>query len=191
MHEQTTQTPLPPSQCAHTRGHSADTQMKLRRRPTRRARHGALDGPSADPPRRAPSAGTNGLGFGGQPSKRRGQWRLPPPARPAAPPSPRSPRPPPPAKGHSPPSPRAASGRCVLTAAVAGVPCGVVAVVAGPGAWRTGGLRVLLPSLFRVQVIHSMSRRISVWVRPDCSPPPHCPGRPPPAPPLPHSRVPR
>ena len=33
----------------------------------------------------------------------------------------------------------AAPGRCVLTAAAAGVPWGVVSAVAGPGSWRTGG----------------------------------------------------
>ena len=32
-----------------------------------------------------------------------------------------------------------ASGRCVLSAAAAGVPCGVVAALAEPSGWRTGG----------------------------------------------------
>ena len=74
--------------------------------------------------------------------------------------------------------PRAAAGRCVLTAAAAGVPCGVVAALAEPSSWRTGGcagvvLRCLLPTPLRVQVVHHMPRRVSVCVRPKCSTPPH------------------
>ena len=43
---------------------------------------------------------------------------------------------------------------------------GVVLVVAGVV------LRFLLPTLLPVQVVHSMSRRVSVRVRPNCSTPP-------------------
>ena len=46
------------------------------------------------------------------------------------------------------PVPRAASGRCVLSAAAACVPAGVVSAVAGPSSWHTGVLCWLLRGSF-------------------------------------------
>ena len=75
---------------------------------------------------------------------------------------------------------RAASGQCFLTAAAAGVPCGVVSALAGPSRWRTGGvlvvvgvvLRPLLSTPLHVQVVHHMPRRVSVCVGPNHPTPP-------------------
>ena len=83
--------------------------------------------------------------------------------------------------GQSPVFPsRATSGQCFLTAAAAGVPCGVVAASAEPSSWRTGGvlvvagvvLRFLLPTPLSILVIHHMPRCVSVRVRPNCTTPP-------------------
>ena len=66
---------------------------------------------------------------------------------------------------------RAASGRCILTAAVVCVPAGIVSVSPEPSSWHTGvvlvavvvgvgvGLRFLLPTPLRAQVVHPMPRR--------------------------------
>ena len=53
---------------------------------------------------------------------------------------------------------RAAWGRCVLTVAAAGVPCGVVAAVAGPSGWRTGGCAGCCGGRFPVFAAHSEER---------------------------------
>ena len=71
---------------------------------------------------------------------------------------------------------RAASGRCVLTAAVACVP----AANAEPSSWHTGlvlvvagvVLQLLLPTPLRTQVVHHLPGRVSVCVRPKFSTPP-------------------
>ena len=74
-------------------------------------------------------------------------------------------------------SSHAVSGRCVLTATAACVPCGVVSVLAEPSSWHTGVvlvvagviLQFLLPTALHAQVIHHMPRRVSVCLRPNCS----------------------
>ena len=71
------------------------------------------------------------------------------------------------------------SGQCVLMATAVCVPCGVVSASTEPSSWRTaivlifgwGGvvLRFLLPTPLSIQVVHHMSRLVSVCVRPMCS----------------------
>ena len=71
----------------------------------------------------------------------------------------------------------AASGCCFLTAAV---PCDVISMVVEPSSWRTGVvlvaagvfLRFLLPTALGVQVVHHMSRRVSVYMKPNRFTPP-------------------
>ena len=92
---------------------------------------------------------------------------------------------------------RATPRHCVLRPA-AGVPCGVVAAVAGPRSWRTGGCaggwggRLTVPISLPIppQVVGHMPRRVSVRGRPQCSSPSVCrpwalraPSRPPTPPP--------
>ena len=73
---------------------------------------------------------------------------------------------------------RAASGQRFLTAAAAGVPCGVVSALAGPSSWRTGVVLVVASVGYGFCCPlsstsgSSMSRRVSVCVGPNCSTPP-------------------
>ena len=91
---------------------------------------------------------------------------------------------------------RAASGRCILTAAAACVPCGVVCALAEPSSWHTGGCASCCRGHFTVCATHSP---LHPGLPPHASPHfrvreaqlPHpsacCPGRPPPA--SPHRHV--
>ena len=82
---------------------------------------------------------------------------------------------------------RVASGRCALTAAAAGVPCGVISASAGPSSWRTGGQPVVVgvvvqfsrPTHLRSAVVHRLPRRVSVCVRRRCPTPPRAASPPP------------
>ena len=53
---------------------------------------------------------------------------------------------------------RAASGRCVLSAAAAGVPAGVVSALEGSSSWRTGGCAGCCGGRFLVFAAHSPPR---------------------------------
>ena len=92
------------------------------------------------------------------------------------------------------PSSRAVSGRCVLSAAAAGVPAGVVSALADPSSWRTGGRAGCCRGCFTVFAAQSpphlgcpqhASPRFRVREAPlhhpsACCPPPNAPAPPPP-----------
>ena len=92
---------------------------------------------------------------------------------------------------------RAASDQCVLTAAAAGVPCGVLSALVGPSGWRTGRCAGSCGGRFTVFAAHHpphpgrpphASPRFRVREAPLRPPSAWCPGRPPSASPRCHVR---